>query len=210
MSFEVVRVQLGEMGTNGYILYHKESGDCAFVDVGDYGERLKAFLKNKGIEKLRYVLLTHGHFDHIKGVKRLKADFGGDVVIHSLDADCLYNSEKNLGDFFNLSMPVTEADITVTDGDVLPFGDSEIKVMHTPGHTVGGVCYIISDMIFSGDTLFHSSVGRTDFPGGSGEVLMNSLKKLALLEGNYKVYPGHDDITDLDRERKYNIYMKGM
>lgn len=210
MSFEVTRVQLGEMGTNGYILLHKESGDCAFIDVGDYGERLKAFLKNKGIEKLRYILLTHGHFDHIKGVKKLKADFGGEVVIHSLDADCLYDSSKSLGDFFGLSMPSFEADKIVEDGDRLPFGETEIEVIHTPGHTVGCVCFKIADMIFSGDTLFCGSIGRTDFPGGSMLQLTASLKKLAALDGNYKVYPGHEDLTDLDTERRTNLYMKGM
>lgn len=210
MSYEVTRVQLGVMSTNGYILLHKESGDCAFVDPGDYGERLKAYLKEIGVNKLRYILLTHGHFDHIKGVKRLKADFGGEVVIHTLDADCLYNSEKSLGDFFGLSMPSLEADITLNDGDKLPFGDSEIEVIHTPGHTVGCVCYKISDMIFSGDTLFCGSIGRTDFPGGSMLQLTASLKKLAALEGNYKVYPGHEDVTDLENEKKHNLYMKGM
>ena len=210
MAFEVTRVQLGEMGTNGYILIDNESGDCAFIDVGDYGERLKAFLQNKGIEKLRYILLTHGHFDHIKGVKALKADFGGEVVIHSLDADCLYDSSKSLGDFFGLSMPSFEADKTVIEGDRLPFGNSEIEVIHTPGHTVGSVCYKIGDMIFSGDTLFCGSIGRTDFPGGSMLQMTASLKKLSKLEGNYNVYPGHEDLTDLDTERRTNLYMKGM
>ena len=143
-------------------------------------------------------------------MKKLKADFGGEVVIHSLDADCLYDSSKSLGDFFGLSMPSFEADKTVIEGDRLPFGNSEIEVIHTPGHTVGSVCYKIGDMIFSGDTLFCGSIGRTDFPGGSMLQMTASLKKLSKLEGNYNVYPGHEDLTDLDTERRTNLYMKGM
>ena len=198
---------LGPVNANCYIVTDEKTNETAVIDCGEY----TASLEEKLIDKnLKYILLTHGHFDHIKGVKKLKADFGGEVVIHSLDADCLYDSSKSLGDFFGLSMPSFEADKTVIEGDRLPFGNSEIEVIHTPGHTVGSVCYKIGDMIFSGDTLFCGSIGRTDFPGGSMLQMTASLKKLSKLEGNYKVYPGHDDITDLDRERKYNIYMKGM
>ena len=107
-------------------------------------------------------------------------------------------------------MPSLEADLTVTDGDKIPFGDSEIEVLHTPGHTMGSVCYKISDVIFSGDTLFYQSMGRTDFPGGSVIDMQKSLKRLYNLEGNYKVYPGHEDETDLQSERLYNPCMKGM
>lgn len=210
MSVRVIRTQLGDMATNCYVLIDSDTSAFAVVDPGDYGERFKALLKSQGIEKLDYILLTHGHYDHIRGVKRLKDDFGGKVVIHSLDAECLFNSEKSLGDFFGVSMTPTQADLEVTDGSELPFGNDSIYVVHTPGHTVGGVCYKIDDCLFTGDTLFNGTIGRADFPGGSFMTLIASLKKLAEIKGNYKVYPGHEDVTDLETEKAYNPYMKGM
>ncbi len=196
----------GMVYANCYIVKDEESGDAFVVDPGSYTKRLEAVLSEMKIEKLRYILLTHGHFDHIEGVKKLKENYGGEIVIHSEDADCLHDKKKSLASkFFFIQNDVT-ADKLVYDEDTLSFGDGEIKVVHTPGHTVGSVCYLLSDMMFSGDTLFRNTIGRTDFPGGSFEQIKKSLQKLSLLEGDYKVYPGHDVSTTLIAEKKRNPY----
>ncbi len=210
MSLKVKQLVLGELMTNGYVLIEEESGEAAVVDVGDYGERFRAFLNSSGVTELKYILLTHGHVDHIKGVKRLHDDFGGKIAVHREDAACLYNSEKSLADGFNIGVSPIEADIILDGGEKLLLGNTEIEVIHTPGHTPGGVCYKAENHLFSGDTLFAQSIGRTDFPGGNFSELLNSLKKLSSLQGDHKVYPGHEEATTLDYERKYNPYMKGM
>lgn len=197
----------GMVYANCYIVTDEESKEAFVVDPGVYNKRFEAALRAAGVEKLRYILLTHGHFDHISGVKALKEDFGGDVVIHREDAGCLYDKSKSLASKFFFPQHDVTADVLVDDGQRLPFGEGEIEVIHTPGHTKGSVCYTIEDIMLSGDTLFKSSIGRTDFPGGSIEEMKESLKRLAALERNYSVYPGHAESTTLEAEKKYNPYM---
>lgn len=197
----------GMVYANCYIVTDEESKEAFVVDPGVYNKRFEAALRAAGVEKLRYILLTHGHFDHISGVKALKEDFGGDVVIHREDAGCLYDKSKSLASKFFFPQHDVTADVLVDDGQRLPFGEGEIEVIHTPGHTKGSVCYTIKDIMLSGDTLFKSSIGRTDFPGGSIEEMKESLKRLAALERNYTVYPGHAESTTLEREKKYNPYV---
>lgn len=195
---------------NCYILKDEESGDALVVDPGLYNNRLEAMLKEIGIKELRYILLTHGHFDHIIGVSELKENFGGKVVIHKADEACLYDEEQSLACYFGEAQHEDEADILVSDGDEIAFGKYKIKVMHTPGHTEGCVCYLIENMMFSGDTLFKSSIGRTDFPSSDIRKMKDSLKRLISIESDYDVYPGHEGATTLSREKKYNPCLKGL
>lgn len=201
-----------EIFANCYLLIDEESGEAAIVDPAWYGEVVKKALENENIT-LKYVLLTHGHFDHIFGVYGLQSQEGAKVVIHSKDAGHLLDPKKSLaeGNFPEHQYPVN-ADILVKDGDILKLGNEEIKVMSTPGHTEGSVCYVLEKerVIFSGDTLFCMTAGRTDFFDGSDEKMIASLKRLIALEGDYRVLPGHNRETTLESERKRNWYIRRM
>ncbi len=210
---KILQIQLEhEIFANCYMIIDEATGDAAIIDPGWYGDIIKNTLAKENVN-LMYILLTHGHFDHVSGVYGLQCEEGAAVVIHSNDREHLLDPKKSLaeGNFPEPHQPVT-ADIIVEDGDIIMLGDSPIKVMHTPGHTNGSVCYILEDdrVIFSGDTLFCMTAGRTDFWDGSDEKMIESLKKLIALEGDYKVYPGHNRETTLERERTRNWYIRRM
>lgn len=189
--------------TNTYIVTCEETGETAVVDPSLPEETLIEKLEGKNV---KYILLTHGHYDHIGGVNLIKEKTGAKVVIHKEDEEMLCDKNKNYG---TDSTPIY-ADILVEDGTELMLGNSKITVLHTPGHTKGGVCYIFPDdrVMFSGDTLFRLTAGRTDLYGGDARTELMSLSKIAELEGDYQVYPGHDHATTLDFERQYNRYMR--
>ncbi len=197
----------GPVSANCYILKDDATGDTAVVDCGECTKEIQNALKG---ENVKYILLTHGHFDHINGVYELKKLFPkAKIAIHSLDADCLSDDCLSRGsDFGIFCNEKCNADILLYDNDTLPFGESEIKVIHTPGHTQGGATYVYQNNLFTGDTLFYRSVGRTDFPGGSFPVLHASVTRLFSLEGDYKIYPGHDKTSTLELERKLNPYIR--
>ena len=189
--------------TNTYIVTCEETGETAVVDPSLPEEILVEKFEGKNV---KYILLTHGHYDHIGGVNFVKEKTGAKVVIHKEDEEMLCDKNKNYG---TDSTPIY-ADILVEDGTELMLGNSKITVLHTPGHTKGGVCYIFPDdrVMFSGDTLFRLTAGRTDLYGGDARTELMSLSKIAELEGDYQVYPGHDHATTLDFERQYNRYMR--
>lgn len=209
MNIEVRVCPLTPLMSNCCIIT-AENGDVAVVDPGSFGNKLRKTLEEEGVKELKYILLTHGHFDHISGAQKLKNSFGGKIAVHRLDAPCLKDPKESRASLFGLFSPAVDSDILFEDGDKLPFGDGEIEIIHTPGHTVGSVCFKIGEHLFTGDTLFRLSIGRTDFPGGSMTEMMSSMKKLKALEGSYKVYPGHDTLSELDYEKAYNPYMKGI
>ena len=210
---KILTLDLGhEMFANCYLLVDEKTGEAAIVDPAWYVDEFNDILE-KNNAKLKYIMLTHGHFDHIFGVHGLKEATGAKVVIHFKDAEHLTDPGKSLaeGNMPEPQIPVS-ADVLLKEGDVITLGDEEIKVMSTPGHTMGSVCYIIESekTIISGDTLFCMTAGRTDFPDGSDELMIKSLKRLIALEGDYRVLPGHNKETTLESERKRNWYIRRM
>lgn len=189
-----------ELETNTYLV---TNGSEAFVvDPGDGADMLTAAAEAEGA-KIGWVLLTHAHFDHIGAAAELQR--GGALIVMHRDDVPLVGSFKNLAFYAGKKVEHFTPDVTVSGGETLDVAGIAVKVMHTPGHTAGGVCYIAEDCIFSGDTLFELSYGRTDFPTGSFKELKNSIvNKLFALKGDYNVFPGHGAPTTLQFEREHN------
>jgi len=188
--------------------YALEIGDeIALIDVGQMTLDIMTYIA-ENIGRIKYVLLTHNHFDHIGGVAKALEMTDAKLAIHEADGKNLTDPTYNMTSRVGLSNPDFSVDLMLKDGDILPLGGETIRVIHTPGHTVGGVCYLVGDVIFSGDTLFAGTVGRTDFAGGDMAVLLESLQKLASLSGDFTVYPGHEEATTLAYEIKTNPYFR--
>ncbi len=200
---------IGELGTNCYILTDEESGESAAVDCAVFDADYEALLKKAGVSSLKYILLTHGHFDHVSGVKQLKDVCGGLICIHHEDAACLTDPKKSLNSYVRYAgLEPVSPDLLIDEGSELFLGENSITVIHTPGHTQGSVCYLTDGKMFCGDTLFRQSMGRTDLPGGSTLTLLVSLSRLARLEGEYDVFPGHGETTTLSYEKRNNRYLR--
>lgn len=206
---EIVKLVLGTLAANCYLLKLAD-GNYAAVDIGDDAAAVLRYLKLHQ-EKLSAILLTHGHYDHIAGVEEVRRACQVPVYIHTLDAPMLTDGVSNLGDWLAETpfQPVQECN-TVEDGDVLTIGGTSLEVLHTPGHTPGSVCWICGDVLLTGDTLFHLSRGRTDFPGGSDAQMLESFRKLAHLKQDYRVLPGHNEESTLFFEKAHNPTMRGL
>ncbi len=200
---------LGMMSTNTYLITDDATGISALIDPACKDSALTEAILSLGKDKLKYILLTHGHFDHIGGVAEYAQMFSPQVVISSAEEPFLHDNNLNLSCLLGASLlsPVN-AHITLNEGDTLTLGETQIKFMLTPGHTKGSGCFVIPEdkIIFSGDTLFFRSMGRVDFPTGNPQQMMLSLLKLRDMQGNFTVYPGHDRPTSLEDERQFNPY----
>jgi hydroxyacylglutathione hydrolase len=191
---------VGQLETNCYVVTDENTLECAVIDPGDESNTVLDYLEDNKL-KCKYIFLTHGHFDHTMAVEAVRRETGAVVCIHEKEVK---NTRK--GDPFAFKPPADT--IYYKEGDIFKVGSLEFHVMETPGHTPGGVTLRCENALFTGDTLFRDSCGRTDFPGGDMKTLLKSLRRLAELPGDYEVYPGHMDSTTLDRERRFNYYMK--
>lgn len=213
----------GEVRLLEIITYFGESFDCnsyliagerdaVLIDCAVSPETILYELAKRGTD-LRYIILTHGHFDHIEVLDEMREATGAKVIIHRNDAEMLTDGMKNgFCDFFHGDFAVSPADSTVEDGDVITAGDISLAVIHTPGHSKGSSCFRCGDHLFTGDTLFANNIGRSDLYGGDGATLYRSLKKLSGInpenEDEVKIYPGHGPLTTLEREVKHNYYIR--
>lgn len=203
---QVNRMELGIYATNCYIVSGNTPGRCVLIDPADRGDRVIDMMESLGVQP-EAVLLTHGHYDHILAVPALQKRYPG-LPVYCHAADC----PKELVEYdMGKEFPTVSAFDNlhhITNGQSLSFAGFTFEVICTPGHTPGSVTFQVEDALFTGDTLFCGDIGRTDFEGGSYPQIMQSLRILAALDGNFKVYPGHDTATELDRERRFNPYMK--
>ena len=206
---KITTVKMGPMKNNCYIVTDEKTGDTAVIDPS-----FKSHILAKEIEPLKdqikYILLTHRHFDHLLGAAYIRELTGAKAAIHRLDKEGLSDPDisraTKSGGMPPDAQKCFDADILLEDGGVLTMGETVITAMHTPGHTEGSVCYIIGDSLFSGDTLFRECIGRCDLPTGNFERMKESLAKIKALPVT-NIYPGHEEATTLDHELKYNTYM---
>lgn len=199
---------LGPIENNNYLLIDESVQEAILIDCTEESPEIENALKESGA-KLKYILLTHGHFDHVLGVNAFKKKYPEcKVLLHEDDRDLLASIKTFAQNFMLGDVENQQVDEYIKSDDIINFADKEVKVIHTPGHTQGCVCYLIGDDLFSGDTLFYESVGRTDLPGGSYEQIKSSIKeKLFVLDDNIKVYPGHGWESTIGHEKVNNQFM---
>ena len=205
---QITKIPTGGYSANCWLLLDEESNAAAVIDP-DAGTDLILAALSDAKATLSMILLTHGHFDHISAVDALRDATGAPVLIHAKDAPMLTDAAANASAvFFGEGQTYRAADGFLKGGDALHLGEKTIAVRHTPGHTPGSVCFVTGDALFTGDTLFCDSIGRTDLPGGSEKQMRESLRRLRFMPGDYTVYPGHGEITTLERERVHNPYFQ--
>ena len=202
---EINSLSLGLMGTMCYTIVSEKAAiviDPGFVS----SELVDFFLQNE--DKERWIFITHAHFDHIGFADELREKTGAKIAVGKNDAPALKNPELNLAYAFRANLKPFSADKLLVDGEMFTVGDLVFEILATPGHTVGGVCFLIGDNLFSGDTLFYESIGRDDFPGGNRAILTKSVKRLYELPESTVVYPGHNQPTTIAHEKKYNPFVR--
>lgn len=205
----ITNLPSGALQANTYLAVDEKTNEGFIVDPGGYNKVLTKEVRDNNV-KIKYIILTHGHSDHICGVNEHKAEFPDAKIVAYKDEEAMLEN-PNLNQSPGFGVPYsTKADILVSDGDELKVGDVTLKFIHTPGHTEGGMCIYVEEAkaLFSGDTLFRQSIGRTDFPGGSYKEIMDSIrKKLFLLPDDTNVFPGHMGTTSIGFEKENNPFV---
>ena len=194
----------GPVQANNYLVIDENAKEAILIDCSDYIQEIVDYVKENAL-KVKYILLTHGHFDHVLGINRMKKALNTKVYVHEGDKEQVLHTRGVMTMF---GLPTDGVENPVIDGtlpDDLALGGQKIQVIETPGHTPGGVCYLIGENLFSGDTLFQGTIGRTDLPQGSFQQIKHSVKDILFaLDDNIKVYPGHSGASTIGYEKKFN------
>lgn len=200
MSINIKTLPVGQLETNCYVVINEQTLECVVIDPGDESNTIMDYIEEHKL-KCRAIMLTHGHFDHVGAVNEVAEQTGCAIYMNARDD----GYEVGLS---GMKFCLPEGGKHYDDGDIISEAGLSFTVIATPGHTPGGVSLICENALFTGDTLFRGSCGRTDFPGGDTATELRSIKKLCQLPGDYEVYPGHMDSTTLERERRFNHYCR--
>ncbi len=196
---------VGPLESNCFVIADEKTREALVIDPGDEPDKILDFITGNNLE-VKYIVCTHAHFDHVGAVPEIKKETGAKIIIHRDELD-MYQRSKDLAALWTYELdPLPEPDIFVVEGDKLEIGDVKFEILHTPGHSPGGICIYGEGILLTGDTLFAGSVGRTDFPGGDIEKLKRSFKKLMALPDETKVLPGHGPQSTIGNERIHNLF----
>ncbi len=202
----VKTLTLGVLDANGHLFWDPQSKEAMLVDIGGNPEKVTAILEEKGLT-LKYIVLTHGHADHIAGAVALKNTTEAQILVHQKDQEMLEDPIKNESARLPMAQISFVADQFVSDGEIIMLAQTPVKIWHTPGHTRGGICVEVEGYLATGDTLFQGSIGRTDLFGGDMKIMRQSLEKLSKLSNQLIVLPGHGPQSTLRDEKRNNPYL---
>ena len=200
----IQKLTLGSFMTNVYFIIDEASRDCFIVDPADRCDLILEKVRSQDL-RVKGILLTHAHFDHIMALEELREATGAPVMLTEEENALLCDPDDNLMNSYGDGTSCRPGDRLLHDGEVIKLGDNEITVMLLPGHTPGSCAYVFDGNMISGDTIFREGIGRYDFPGGDYRKLRASLERLAALDGDFRIYPGHGPATTLEHEKTYNI-----
>ena len=208
MPMFLKKVMTGSMLANCYIIADEETKETVIIDPSAEAEEILKVVKDSNL-KVKYIINTHGHMDHIGANAEIKEATGAKILIHEDDGNLLSSPVKNLAIFWGRMTKSPPADRFFKNGEIISLGKLRLKVIHTPGHTKGSICLLVDKKLFTGDTLMRNSIGRTDLPGGSEKILVQCIKeKLLPLEDGVKIYPGHEEETTIGQERRNNPFLQ--
>ncbi|WP_085875921.1 MBL fold metallo-hydrolase [Peptoniphilus vaginalis] len=206
MEYKIMKLVVGQLQENCFILFD-ENKDAFVVDPGESSENIIEAIEKNSLN-IKYILLTHGHFDHVGAVAALVEKYKAPVYISKKDRAFLESPKEVRASAFGMQIEAADVDVFVKDGDEIPFSGGTIKVIETPGHTLGSVCYLFENYLFAGDTLFNGSIGRTDFPESDHSLMVESLKKLKKLDDEIYVLSGHGPESQMSYEKMTNPYLR--